>query len=86
MYMRFLFIGDIVGSRGCRFAAAKVPEIKREYGVDFVIVNGENSADGNGITPASAAMLSFADVITTGNHAFQQRNDNDSEVFKERGC
>lgn len=71
--MRFLFIGDIVGSRGCRFAASKVPEIKKEYGVDFVIVNGENSADGNGITPASADMLSFADVITTGNHVFRRR-------------
>lgn len=71
--MRFLFLGDIVGSHGCRFAASKISEIKSEYGIDFVIVNGENSADGNGITPGSAAMLSFADVITTGNHVFRRR-------------
>lgn len=71
--MRFLFLGDIVGSHGCRFVRSKIDELKSEYGIDIVIVNGENSADGNGITPASAAMLSFADVITTGNHAFRRR-------------
>lgn len=75
--MKLLFIGDIVGSRGCRFAASVVPEIKNEHGIDAVIVNGENSADGNGMTPASLDMLSFADVITSGNHAFRRK-----EVYK----
>lgn len=75
--MKILFLGDIVGSRGCRFAAAAVPKIKSENDIDAVIANGENSADGNGMTPASLDMLSFADVITSGNHAFRRR-----EVYK----
>jgi metallophosphoesterase (TIGR00282 family) len=71
--MKILFLGDIVGSRGCRFVKSKIHNIKKEYGIDIVIVNGENSADGNGITPSSADMLSFADAITTGNHCFRRR-------------
>ena len=71
--MKILFLGDIVGSKGCKFAASKVYNIKKENDIDIVIVNGENSADGNGITPTSAEMLSFADVITTGNHCFRRK-------------
>ncbi len=71
--MKILFLGDIVGSKGCKFAASKVYNIKKENDIDIVIVNGENSADGNGITPTSAEMLGFADVITTGNHCFRRR-------------
>ncbi|MBQ8568476.1 MAG: TIGR00282 family metallophosphoesterase [Oscillospiraceae bacterium] len=71
--MKILFLGDIVGSHGCRFVRSKIFDIKKQYNIDTVIVNGENSADGNGITPASADMLSFADVITTGNHCFRRK-------------
>ncbi len=75
--MKLLMIGDVVGSVGCRFLAKKLPALKREYGIDIAVVNGENSADGNGITAESAHALfaAGADVITTGNHAFQRRNE-----------
>lgn len=52
--MRILCIGDVVGSAGCQFLRSKLPALKRFHGVDLVICNGENSADGNGITPQSA--------------------------------
>lgn len=75
--MKLLMIGDVVGSAGCRFLAAKLPALKREHGIDVTVVNGENSADGNGITAGSARALfaAGADLITTGNHAFQRKND-----------
>ena len=73
--MRILCIGDVVGSIGCRFLRSKLPALKRVKGVDLVICNGENSADGNGITPSSAKFLfdSGVDAITLGNHAFRRR-------------
>lgn len=73
--MNILFLGDVVGSHGCDFVESKIRGIKQEYGVDFTVINGENSADGNGITPKSAQRLFHmgADVITTGNHCFRRR-------------
>ena len=73
--MNILAIGDVVGSVGCRFLRSRLPSLKKVKGVDLVVCNGENSADGNGITPASAEYLfqSGVDVITTGNHAFRRR-------------
>lgn len=72
--MKILVLGDVVGSGGCDFVRQKLPVIKRHYGIDFCVVNGENSAAGNGITPHSAEHLfqSGADVITTGNHVFRR--------------
>ena len=72
--MNVLCIGDVVGSIGCRHLQAVLPRIKRELAVDVCIVNGENSADGNGITPASAGYIfdAGADVITGGNHTFRR--------------
>ena len=72
--MNVLIIGDAVGSSGCEFLRAHLPAIKRRKSIDIVIVNGENSADGNGITPASADFLleSGIDVITTGNHVYRR--------------
>lgn len=73
--MIILAIGDVVGSIGCGFLSKKLPALKKLKNIDVVIVNGENSADGNGITPTSAEKLfsSGVDVITTGNHAFRRR-------------
>lgn len=70
-----LFIGDVVGKAGCGFLAEKLSGIKRKYNIDITVVNGENSAQGNGITGYSADMLinAGADIITTGNHAFKHR-------------
>lgn len=73
--MRVLCVGDVVGSVGCRFLRSKLPAYKKFNSIDFVICNGENSADGNGLTPVSARYLfdSGVDVITLGNHAFRRR-------------
>lgn len=73
--MRILCIGDVCGSIGCRMLINTLPALKRQYGIDFTIVNGENSADGNGITPISADMLfsAGADVITGGNHSMRRK-------------
>lgn len=73
--MKILAVGDVVGECGCDFLLKALPKIKKEYGVDFCIVNGENSAVGNGITQSSARhILSVgADVITTGNHVFRKK-------------
>ena len=73
--MKILAIGDVVGSIGCRFLRAHLPQLKKIKNIDLVIANGENSADGNGITPVSADFLfdSGVDVITTGNHSFRRR-------------
>lgn len=70
-----LFIGDVVGKSGCDFFASKIRNIKRKYNIDITVVNAENSAQGNGITPDSANMLinAGADVLTTGNHAFRRK-------------
>jgi len=80
---RLLFIGDVVGKAGCDFLRAKLSGAKRYYNIDVTVVNGENSAQGNGITRASAEMImnAGADIITTGNHAFQQRAA--LEIFDE---
>ncbi len=74
--MNILCIGDVVGSAGCDMLARKLPSLKKLYSVDAVIINGENSADGNGISAQSAEMLFGlgADVITTGNHALKQNS------------
>lgn len=46
-----LFIGDVVGEPGRTAVKHMLPELKREHGADFIIVNGENAAAGRGITP-----------------------------------
>ena len=72
--MRLLFIGDVVGQGGCEFLMKKLPAYKKENGVDICIANGENSAQGNGVTPFSCKMLydSGVDFITLGNHSFKR--------------
>ena len=73
--MIILCVGDVVGGAGCQHLRRVLPAVKRQYGVDVCIVNGENAADGNGITPTAAAHIldSGADVITGGNHTFRRR-------------
>ena len=74
-----LFIGDVVGKAGCSFLQSKLSLIKRHYSIDITIVNGENSAVGNGINRVSSDMIfnAGADIITTGNHAFRRRDSLD---------
>ena len=73
--MRILFLGDIVGEPGRKSVIAHLNDIKRKHSIDFSIVNGENSAGGRGITPKIAKELFSAgvDVITTGDHVWDQR-------------
>lgn len=72
--MKILAIGDIVSKQGCECLRSNVFALKREYGADLVIANGENSAVGNGILPQSAKFIfdSGVDVITLGNHALRR--------------
>lgn len=73
--MKLLFLGDVVGNIGTDFVTEKLRTLKNFYGIDVTVVNGENSAQGNGITPASARSLfdGGADIITTGNHCYRRR-------------
>ena len=73
--MNILAIGDVVGAGGCDFLRAHLPSFKKLNQIDVCIVNGENAAPGNGITPAAAQDLftSGADLITTGNHVYRRR-------------
>ncbi|MBR4200960.1 MAG: TIGR00282 family metallophosphoesterase [Oscillospiraceae bacterium] len=75
--MKLLMFGDVVGEAGCSSFAKHAPLLKQKYAADLMIVNGENSAKGNGITPQSAEALfaAGADVITTGNHCFRRKCD-----------
>lgn len=74
--LRFLFIGDIIGLPGMAMFQRWIPKLKEKYGINAVIVNGENSAkSGKGITGPiiEALKQSGASVITTGNHVWQYR-------------
>lgn len=73
--MRLLFLGDMVGRSGRTAVFDKLPGLIRDFKLDFVIVNGENAAGGFGITEdiLQKTLDAGADVVTTGNHAFDQR-------------
>lgn len=74
--MRVVFIGDVVGGLGCEALTAVLPALRSDYRADLAIVNGENSAEGNGIDARSAQAIydAGADVITTGNHSFRKNS------------
>jgi 2',3'-cyclic-nucleotide 2'-phosphodiesterase len=73
--MRLLFVGDIVGRTGRRIVLEQVAGLRERLRLDAVIVNGENAAGGFGITPTLCRELFAAgvDLLTTGNHVFDQR-------------
>ena len=73
--LRILFLGDVMGEPGRKGVLALLPGIKEELDIDFIIINGENSANGRGITPklAIALMRAGAAVITTGDHIWDQK-------------
>ena len=81
--MRILFLGDVVGRSGREAVIELLPGLRERYALDFVVVNGENAAGGFGITePILTELLDAgADVVTTGNHVFDQR---ETLVFIER--
>ena len=73
--MRILFVGDVVGRPGRDAVSALLPGLRLELGVDLAIVNGENAAGGAGLTGEIARELraAGADVVTSGNHVWDQR-------------
>ena len=73
--LRLLFLGDIIGDPGRRAVVESLPRLKEERGLDFIVVNGENSCAGRGITPKMCIDLlrAGAAVITTGDHVWDQR-------------
>ncbi len=81
--MRILFVGDVVGRAGRAAVAEHLPNMVRDWSLDLVVVNGENSAGGFGITEAIYQELldAGADAVTLGNHAWDQR---EALVFIER--
>lgn len=81
--MKVLFIGDVVGKPGLRLLSELVPPYKKEGKYDLIIVNGENAAGGFGLTGKSASKLNKygCDLITTGNHIFDRKEEL-KEIFK----
>jgi metallophosphoesterase (TIGR00282 family) len=73
--MRLLFLGDVLGRSGRNAVYETLPSLRERLAADFVIVNGENAAGGFGITETIFQDLldAGADVITTGNHVWDQR-------------
>ncbi len=73
--MRFLFLGDVVGRSGRDAVSERLPAIIAQYGFDFVVVNGENASHGKGLTEThfNAIKNAGADIVTLGDHAFDQR-------------
>ncbi len=74
--MRFLFLGDIVGRSGRNGVMKHLPEIRQRLDLDFVVANGENAAGGFGLTEdiANDLMQRGVDVLTGGNHTWDQRS------------
>jgi metallophosphoesterase (TIGR00282 family) len=72
--MKILFIADVVGGPGRRAVEERLPGLKEELGAGFCILNGENLADGVGITPklADRMLAAGADVVTLGNHVWRR--------------
>src|SRR6476660_4189495 len=81
--MRLLFLGDVVGRSGRRAVLDELPRLRARYKLDFVAINGENAAGSFGITEAILEELvgAGADVVTLGNHSFDQK---EALVFIER--
>ena len=74
--MKLLFIGDVVGSPGRHVLEAALPKLREEHEPDWIVVNGENSAGGLGVTAKTGRALfeMGADAITLGNHAYRHRD------------
>ncbi|MBE9553104.1 MAG: YmdB family metallophosphoesterase, partial [Proteobacteria bacterium] len=73
--MRMLFLGDVVGRSGRDAVNGRLPGLRKELDLDFVVVNAENAAAGFGMTPkiCDAMFEAGVDVITGGNHSWDQR-------------
>ena len=87
--IKILCVGDVVGAQGCEFLRKTLSDFKRKNNIDACIVNGENSAVGNGMLPNSCNHIftSGADFITGGNHSLKRREifdylDNNDNIIR----
>jgi 2',3'-cyclic-nucleotide 2'-phosphodiesterase len=74
--MRLLFLGDVMGRSGRTAVAERLPAIRAAWGLDFVVVNGENATSGAGLSGdhAKGLIAAGADCVTLGDHAFDQKD------------
>jgi len=74
--MKILFLGDVMGRAGRAAVAERLPGLREAWKLDFVVVNGENASGGMGLTAAHLKGLleAGADVVTLGDHAFDQKD------------
>ena len=74
--MRILFLGDVMGRSGRDAVASRLKGLREAWRLDFVVVKGENATNGAGLSAAHAKGLldAGADVVTLGDHAFDQRD------------
>ena len=82
-------IGDLVGEPGIKALEEGLPRLIKDNAVDFVVVNGENAADGFGLTDATFKRIiaAGADVVTSGNHVWEKRDfwqvlDSDDKILR----
>lgn len=73
--MKILFLGDVVAAPGRAALKKHLPDLRKQHGLTCVVVNGENAANGRGINAETAAEIfaAGADVITLGDHTFDQK-------------
>lgn len=86
--LKLLFIGDIVGRPGRDILAERLPRLRSEHGIDFVVANGENAAAGAGITATLAKSIfdCGVDAITLGDHVWDQRGWENEITEIDRVC
>ncbi|RKF16868.1 TIGR00282 family metallophosphoesterase [Roseovarius spongiae] len=74
--MKLLFLGDVMGRAGRQAVAERLPGLRAAWGLDFVVVNGENATNGVGLSGdhARALLDAGADCLTLGDHAFDQKD------------
>lgn len=74
--MKILFLGDVVGRAGRQAIVDRLPKLKTDWALDFVVVNAENATGGMGLSGSHAKVIleAGADCITLGDHAFDQKD------------
>ena len=85
---KLLFIGDVVGRPGREILGERLPRLRNQLGLDFVIANGENAAAGAGLTGAVAKTLFDAgvDAVTLGDHVWDQKGFEEEIGKLDRIC
>lgn len=84
--LSILVLGDVIGQAGCRAVLTSLTRLQKSYSADITVVNGENAVDGFGLTSEIGARFFSAgvDVITSGNHIWQQQEVYDYLDYEER--